>query len=284
MVLDAASLVRSVSTVASLPSIYDRLRTVISRPLSSARDIGGVVSEDPGLTARLLKLVNSAFFGFPGRIDTVSRAITIVGTHQLSDLTLATSVIKAFDSVPQDLVDMTSFWCHSLAVGVCARVIASQRREDNVERFFVAGMLHDIGLPIMYMKLPREMRQILERSKATGELLDTVEKAVLSYDHTDVGRFLLKGWNLPESLQEAVHFHHHPERAQHFPVEAAAIHLADLIATALDMGSGGEYWVPPLDVKAWDFLGLNINTIPAMWDEIQCQYEDVVKIMLGKGK
>lgn len=275
-------LVKSVSTLASLPSIYNRLSEVISHPLSSSRDIGGVVAEDPGLTARVLKLVNSAFYGFPKRIDTITRAITIVGTQQLCDLALATSVIKAFQTVPQDLVDMDSFWKHSLACGVCARTIAGLRREDNVERFFVAGMLHDIGLPILYMKQPEKSRFVLEHSKTSGELLQDVENSTFGFNHAEVGRCLLQAWHLPDSLQEAVHFHHNPAKASHFPIEATTVHVADIIATALEMGNSGEFWVQPLESNALDLLGIDLNQLPNLLEEIERQYNEVIKIMLTK--
>lgn len=283
MSLTPEDLVKSVATLASLPSIYNRLSEVIGHPLSSSRDIGGVVSEDPGLTARVLKLVNSAFYAFPTRVETITRAITIVGTQQLCDLALATSVIRAFQDVPQDLVDMDSFWKHSLACGVAARVIAGQRRENNVERFFVAGMLHDIGLPIMFMKAADKARLILEHSRTTGELLHVVEDKILGFTHADVGRQLLLGWNLPDSLQEAVRYHHNPARAAHFPVESAAVHVAEIIAVAFEMGNSGEYWVPPVESKAWDILGLDKDNLPRLFEEIERQYNDVIKIMLTKG-
>lgn len=282
MSLTPEDLVKSVATLASLPSIYNRLSEVISHPLSSSRDIGGVVSEDPGLTARVLKLVNSAFYAFPTRVDTITRAITIVGTQQLCDLALATSVIKAFQNVPQDLVDMDSFWKHSLACGVSARAIAGQRRENNVERFFVSGMLHDIGLPIMFMKISDKTRLILEHSRTTGELLHAIEDKMLGFTHADVGRQLLLGWNLPDSLQEAVHYHHNPGRASHYPIEAAAVHVADIIAGALELGGSGEYWVPPVEPKAWEILGLDRDNLPRLFEEIERQYNDVIKIMLTK--
>lgn len=282
MTLTPEQLVRSVSTIASLPSIYNRLSEVISHPLSSSKDIGGVVSEDPGLTARVLKLVNSAFYAFPTRVDTITRAITIVGTQQLCDLALATSVIKAFQNVPQDLVDMDSFWKHSLACGVAARAIAGLRRENNVERFFVAGMLHDIGLPILFMKAPEEARRLLEHSKTNGELLYAAEAKLFGFTHADVGNRLLMMWNLPDSLQEAVGFHHNPTRAPHFTVEAATVHVADIIACAFELGSSGEYWVPPVDPKAWDSLGLEMSSVSGLFEEIERQYNDVIKIMLAK--
>ena len=109
--------IEDITDIPSLPEIFIRVNEVVNNPRSSLEDVGKVISEDTGLTARLLKIVNSAFYGFPSHIETISRAVTIVGTQQLRDLALATSVIRLFSGIPHDLLDMESFWRHSVACG-----------------------------------------------------------------------------------------------------------------------------------------------------------------------
>jgi putative nucleotidyltransferase with HDIG domain len=275
----ASDLLKGVVSVASLPGIYLRLSAVVSDPRSSAADVGHVIAEDPGLTARLLRLVNSAMYGFPSKIETVSHAISIVGTAQLQDLALATSVIRLFASMPESLVTMESFWRHSIACGVTARVIASRRREANVERYFVAGLLHDIGRPIMYMQIPAEARQAVLHARETGEPLFQVEHALLGFDHAHVGQALLDLWKLPVSLRESVANHHYPDRSQRFPAETATVHVADLIANSLNLGSSGEPGVPPLDARAWDLLGLPATSIDDVLEEAERHYEAAVHVI-----
>jgi putative nucleotidyltransferase with HDIG domain len=275
----ASDLLKGAVNVASLPGVYLRLSAVVSDPRSSAVDIGAVIGEDPGLTARLLRLVNSAMYGFPSRIETVSHAISIVGTAQLQDLALATSVIRLFAQVPESLVSMESFWRHSVACGVTARAIAARRREPNVERYFVAGLLHDIGRPIMFMQVPQEARQAVLRSRETGEPLFRVEHALLGFDHAHVGYALLDLWKLPPSLREPVANHHFPDRSQRFPVETAIVHVADLVANALGLGSSGEPGVPPLDLRAWDAVGLPPGTIGDILEEAERHYEAAVGVI-----
>ena len=127
--------------IPSLPMIFTRIDEAVNNPRSSLADIGRIISEDSSLTARLLKIVNSAFYSFPSKIETISRAVTVVGTQQLRDLALATSVMKLFQGIPPDLINMEAFWKHSIACGVAARVLAAHKREANIERFFVAGIL-----------------------------------------------------------------------------------------------------------------------------------------------
>lgn len=276
-------LIRGVVQVGSVQPVYQRLSQVMNHPLSSSSDIGKVISEDPDLTGRLLRLVNSPIYGFPSRISTVSQAISIVGVNQLHDLAVGASFIRLFGSVPQDLVDMTTFWQHSVACGVAARILATHRRETNVERFFVAGLLHDIGRPIMYQKLPVESRQALERARDTGELLYRTESQVFGFHHAQVGAALLDRWKLPTLLQEAVAWHHQPRYAARYPVEAAVVHVADHLANAFQLGSSGEHLVPPLLPEAWDSLSLSPSIIPGALRQVELQFADAVTAVLGNG-
>jgi len=275
----ASDLLKGMHGLGSLPGIYLKLAEVVSDPRSSASDVGRIIAEDPGLTARLLKLVNSAMYNFPSRIETVSHAISIVGTAQLQDLALATSVIRLFANLPQGLVTMESFWRHSVACGVIARALASRRREANVERFFVAGLLHDIGRPVMYMQVPDQSRIVLTRSRETRSPLFRLEQETFGFDHTHVGHALLDLWKLPPSLREAVAQHHHPDRAQRFPVEAAVIHVADIMANALGLGSSGEAGIPPLVSSAWQLIGLPPAIVPDLLEECERHYEAAVRVI-----
>ncbi len=276
-------LISGVVQVGTVQPVYERLAQVMNHPLSSSSDIGKVISEDPDLTGRLLRLVNSPIYGFPSRISTVSQATSIVGMNQLHDLAVGASFIRLFASVPQDMVDMTSFWQHSVACAVAARILAVHRREPNVERFFVAGLLHDIGRPIMYQKLPAESRTALQRCRDTGELLHKVEPHVFGFTHGQVGSALLDRWKLPTLLQEAVAWHHQPRFAARFPVEAAVVHVADHLANAFQFGSSGERFVPPLLGEGWDGLGMSPTVIPSVLRQLEVQFADAVAAVLGTG-
>lgn len=274
-----SELVQGSVKLSSPPLIYNRLMEVINHPRGGAGDVANVVREDPALTARLLKIVNSAFFSFPQRIDTVSQAVTVVGTSQIRDLALATSVVEMFEDVPPDLVDMESFWRHSLACGSAARTLAGLRREGNVERFFVAGILHDLGKLVIYLKCPDEARKAMEEAAATNTLLHQAERNVLGFDHTQVGEALLDVWTMPMSLREAVHYHHNPRRASRYPVETAAVHVADVMANALEFGNAGERFVPPISPDAWDALGIDAALIPSSIEKMERNYRSAVQLI-----
>lgn len=277
----ADDLVRGAVEVGTVQGLYERLTKVIDHPLSSAADVGRVIAEDPGLTARLLRLVNSPIYGFPSRIDTVSQAISIVGMTQLRDLAIGTSFMSLFANVPSHLVDMQSFWRHSIACGLAARQLAAHRREANVERFFVAGLLHDIGRPVIFTKAPLDAASALLEARQTGQLLYDVEHRLFGFHHGAVGAALLDRWRLPRFLIEAAAWHHTPRLAGRFATDTSIIHLADVFANALALGSSGEHLVPTFEPEAWELVGFAPDALPGLLRQVEVQFGHAVNAILG---
>jgi putative nucleotidyltransferase with HDIG domain len=253
---DVAALVDRDVALASLPHIFTEINRVISDPRSSAIHVADVISKDPNLTVRLLRIVNSAFYGFPSKIDTISRAVTILGSKELSTLALGTSILEMFKDIPEDLVDMKSYWEHSIACGITARMIASYKNIVNTERLFVAGLLHDIGRLVTYKYLPHQAREMLLLAQRTNCLLRSAEMEVLGFDHGQIGAMLMQKWKLPVILEQAVAYHHQPMLSQR-RLEASIVHIADILINALMIGSSGEHFVPPLIPEVWTELGLS---------------------------
>jgi len=279
MYTDPKKLVMDVREVYSLPTIYYRINKAINDPRVSNSQIGDILSEDVGLSARILKLSNSAFYSFPSKIDTITSAISIIGTKQLRDLVLATSVIKIFEGISEDLVNINSFWSHCIGCGVVAKVIASINKESNVESFFVAGILHDIGSLLIYSKMPDKAVDVMEYSRNQKCTLHAAETHCLGFTHAQVGGHLLKQWKLPKNLIEGVYYHHKPTSARTFPVFANTIHIADIVATAMSLGDGGEYYVPDFDKKAWKQLGLKDDVFHEIVPKVDQQFEDIIKVL-----
>lgn len=274
-------IVRETHSLSSLPTVYYQLVEAIEEPTSSNRDIERILHSDSGLAARLLRIANSALYAFPSKIDTIGRAITVIGTAQLRELTLAASVIKMFDNISSELVDMQSFWTHSIACGICARALAGYRREPNTERLFVAGLLHDIGRVLMFSKIPQQAGDAMQRATDTGELLFKVEKELIGFDHAAVGYALLNQWKLPAPIVNAVRYHHRPA-LNNLNSDAAIVHLADIISNALQLGSSGGKYVPPLDSKAWEQIGLSPSILAPTIEQLTRQCDETVHSMLGQ--
>ncbi|NCC25314.1 MAG: HDOD domain-containing protein [Deltaproteobacteria bacterium] len=264
----------------SFPDIYFRIRKVLQSPLSSSADVAEVVSKDTSLSAKLLRLVNSPFYGFPARVDSIRRAVTIVGSNELATLALGISAIKTFTKIPAELVDMKSFWAHSIGCGVLASRLADEIGQSGLERYFVAGMLHDIGRLVLFRQMPCACMEALIFSRSDKIPLYDAEQKVMGFDHAVVGTLLFKEWNLPRSLSQVVRFHHTPMRCSE-PLEPALINLADVLAVALGYGSSGSIIIPELSEVTWKTLGIQTRDLVGIVDRAEVEIREIVDIFLG---
>jgi len=252
---DPALLVSGEVELATLPEVYARLIQAINAPDSTPRTIAAVVRHDPSLTAKLLRLVNSPLYGAAAPIDTISRAIAVVGQKELTTLVLGLAACNAFSDIAPELWDMRDFWGHAAACGVYAAALAEACPGTTPDRAFVGGLLHDIGQLVILRKLPAAAGRALLLARIEGLPLTEAETAVLGFDHAAVGRALLSSWHFPASLIDMVASHHQPSGRPE-QRETALIHVADILATALAWPAVGGPQVPPLSEAAWASLGL----------------------------
>ena len=223
----AAELVDDQIELFSLPEVCLRIQELADDPEADIREFGELVAQDPALTARLLKLVNSAYFGFPSRIDTVSRAIGLVGIEELRSLALASAAVEVFQDAGGRL-DMFSFWRHSIFCGLVARSLARDARVLHAERLFVLGVLHDLGRLLIFSRLPEAGAAVVEEAGHCLCDLPAAERGLLGFDHAEAGAELLARWGLPVVMQEAVHHHHRPAAATaSHGLEAALLEIAN---------------------------------------------------------
>ena len=273
---------QDIDNLVSLPSVGVRVNEMVNNPSSSATDIGKVISQDPALTARLLRIANSPTYGLSTQVDTVSRAVAVIGIKRIRDLVLATSTITAFDKIPNELVTMENFWRHSLYCGLAAHLLAEQRRIKNAETLFIAGLLHDIGQLVIFRKLPQEAKQALLLSiEGPDELaLHKSERQIMGFDHAQVGAELLRHWHFPELLIECVEFHHAPELAQKYPVETAIVHIANSIATLAEIDSVTEEDAVQTKPVAWRVTGLEKEVIEPTVRAAQAQFSTMQNLLI----
>ncbi len=280
MTLAARDLINDTVELASLPCVVMRAMELLNNPGTSASEVGEVITEDPALTIRLLKIVNSSFYGFPSHIDTIPRAITIIGTRELTDLILGSSAIRVFNRIPNQLVNMESFWAHSLYSGIVARILARYLRAPNTERCFVMGLLHDIGSLVLYRQQPENSRLALQLAADKSIPLSLAEREVLGFDHGEVGAELMQAWNLPDSFIEIARHHHEPSAAERYRLETASIHLADVISGMARGSEDSTDQIPMLEPGAWELTGLSTDIVGAIIDEANTQFEQARAAML----
>ena len=277
--IDPVHFVQQVVSLPALPVVVSEMMEIIRDPNSSARKMAEAIGRDVGLSAKIMKLVNSAFFGYPSQIDTLFRAVVVLGTNQLSTLATGIKMVTFFENIPTELVDMKSFLDHSITCGILSRMIGFYKSIQNTERLFLGGLLHDIGRLVLYSHFPVGAKAALVEAECNQGLLYKAEGAIFGCDHAEVGSLLMKRWKLPVSLEVAVRYHHEPQRCND-PLEASIVHLADVITNAVEKGSSGERFIPPLSKAAWEFIGLSARILPIVLEQMEIQREAVVHDLL----
>ncbi len=280
--VSAETVASRAATLVSLPTIYFQVERAINHPSSSSTDIANALRTDQGLSARLLRIANSAFYGFPQRVESVEQAIRIIGTRQLHDLVLATVVLTQFRGLDANLVTMTSFWQHSFACGIAARSLSILRPESNTERFFVSGLLHDIGSLVLYQEFPQRAAVALEAHARDHAALDEVERGIIGCDHGQVGAAIMTLWKLPELYREVAANHHNPMASKVPSLATAAVHIADLLVAALGLGGNGESGLPHFSSGAWDLLGLAPSDLGRVAEDLLSLLDETLRVFTEK--
>ncbi|WP_031433102.1 HDOD domain-containing protein [Methylomarinum vadi] len=227
-------LAEKVNSLFSLPDVALRINELLADTKSSNSDLEEVILHDPALTARLLKIVNSSYYGFPSKISTISRAITMLGTKELRNLVMATTVADSFTDIPEHLVDMNTFWYHSVTSAILARLLAKQRNHLDHERFFIAGLLHSIGKLVFFTEYPQQSALILSLKEQGADAMTAKEKETFGFTHTDLGAELLKQWKLPETIWRMVGSQLDPLHAEEGVEDACILHVAAVIADRIE--------------------------------------------------
>ncbi len=253
----------------SLPDVYLRLKAILDEPDYAMEEVAVVISHDPAMTLRLLRMVNSSLHGFGQQIDTVSRAITLLGSQQVHDIVLATSIAQAFKGIPKDVMDVGKFWRRSVYCAVTCRHLAIRCGFPNKERLFVAGLLCDIGHLIIYQTIPDVYWKTLQEIKHSDKTIVDVEQRLLGFDYTEVGALLMEQWNLSESLKETTKLHAQPGKAEQYPLETALVHIG-LLMTRASEGEGvfNEAGLT-VDLLAWERTGLTPEDCSDLYEDIE---------------
>lgn len=275
-------LVNNATQLISLPEISLRINELANDPDSTADDMAKLISQDPALVVRMLKIANSAYYGLSTEIETITRAVAVLGTNKIRDLVLSTSTSEAFDGIPNDLITMQDFWHHSLYCGLLAQILCKKSNKANPESIFIAGLLHDIGQLLMFNQLPEKSHEAILLLMEGTEELETyeAERHVFGFDHMQVGAELIKAWKLAPVLQECVEFHHEPQNAKKFPAEVALINIANAVAVMADFDSMSEEdEIPMIDPKSWEFTGLSKDDLPDAIKKAQKEIKEIESVL-----
>jgi putative nucleotidyltransferase with HDIG domain len=260
------SIKQKVRDIPSLPEVVTKVMELVQNPNSSAAQLSRIISHDPGLTSRVLRLVNSAYYGFPKQISSIQHAVMILGFTTMRGLVLSSSIFKIFTpkSGDQRLLDYRKFWKHSLISAICAKNINSYLRLMQDEDIFSSAILHDIG------KIILDQYDHENYTKAYSKVLNQIffdqvlnaEKEFCSVDHQETGFMIADGWNLPESISEVIRYHHNPLEAENNKVLTSVVYIANILSYCLI--DALEIKDEMFDSAVMDYLGVSIDDIYEM--------------------
>jgi len=267
----------------SLPDVYIRLREVMESDNASMADAAEVLSLDPALAARILRMANSAFYGFRAQVDTITRAANILGLQKIHDIALAASVSQAFEGMTNELMDLDTFWYRSVHCGFLAQAIAEGAAMRNTESLFVRGLLHDIGHLVLFSRYPKESRLALARSDDGLDARLYEEQQLIGVDAMQFAAELARVWQLPNSFIDSFQHLMRPEDvAGHLSREIAVLHIAVQFSTGIDSDLLIEDVVQRIRAPIWRIAELPPEVGAAALDASSMEMVDAMYHILAQ--
>lgn len=275
-VIDIDKMVKDTSVLITLPEIYLKIRALMDDPASCLDDFAMVTCTDQGLVASVLKIVNSAYYGFTGQINNLNRALNLIGIGQLHDLVLSISVINSTD-LPNDIEKLTVFWQRSIYCGVFSRLLAKKVKLQDADSLFVIGLLHNLGRLILFLKYPRESSQAIIRAQTENLSLTEIERSTFGFDYSQVGQALLSEWNLPQKFQLVTGQHTEPDNATEYLVETQIVHIAHMLATNKFPGADNyHYQIDRSLYKQLNIKDEDIHDLCTEADDISLEFKKLI--------
>jgi HD-like signal output (HDOD) protein len=259
--------VENISTVPTVPSVLKQLSTIIENPKISLNEISHFVSKDPALTTKILQMVNSALYGFPGRISSVNHAVMLLGLNVVKGLLLSVSV---FEIMHKAMIGLRE---HSIGVAIASKVIAQKKGLKEPEEVFVAGLLHDVGKVILILMYPDEYDKAVKESETSAIAIFETERNHFSETHAAVAGWLSEKWHFPKKLCDCLANHHRPQVSTLAPLETSIVHMADILVKARGIGFSGDNLVPELNPQAHEILNLTEADLREVLKELEDSVE-----------
>lgn len=266
----------------SLPDIYWRLKELLDSHNYALADVAQLIVYDPGLTTRILCIVNSAYFGFAANIETVNHAVSVLGVRQIEDLVLTTSIADALGDYQCEHLDVKQFWLGSVYRAIAGRNLAGACNLMDGERMFVAGLLSGIGHLVMYQSVPVLTQQAQRKARESGKSLHLVEREIIGFDHVQVAAVLMQNWKLPQALVTIIENHMQLDAQADYLLETSIVHLSALIGNAFSHNLQLDEVLVDADGLAWDISGLDIGQCETADAAVAEQLNGVVNMLFPK--
>ena len=263
-------IVDQITGLPTLPAVITKVTQLMQNPKVSASEVGQAISTDQALASKILKVVNSSFYGFPSRITTVTHAIVVLGFNAVKATALSASVFSSFGkSEKETSFNREAYWKHSIGVGAASKLLAKRLQMKEVEEAFLAGLMHDVGKVILDQFLHDSFDKVLKLQKLKNCLIIQAEKEILGgVSHAEIGAWLAKKWNLNEEYVHIIENHHNPSSASNFFKVTSIIHVANILIRAMDLGNSGDNLIPKVNPAAWKLMNLTPDILPQIFRDI----------------
>lgn len=273
---DIQQQLKEIRDLPTLPVVFVRIMKVLRNSNASVKDIARVVEADQAITMKILRLINSSFYGLSRRMDSVQQAIVLLGANTLKNVVISASVFKALGGNSQNKTfNREAFWQHSIGCGMIARFLGNQTGCGREEEAFISGVIHDIGKVVLDQYFPDRFQAVLDCLRGRQISFYQAETEALGFSHAQVGAALAKIWGLPPNLVDVIGRHHEFEASAKHARLVALIQISNMLARQYQVGSGGDDTLPNVDPLAWHSLSL---------DPVQIiKWDDQLKMEIAKG-
>lgn len=267
-------IVNKVEDIKVLPEIINKIISLTEDPDSTVHDMEKAILQDQVLTTKILRLANSAYYGYARKISTISQATVLLGFQAIKGIALASTVSKYLtDELKGYSLEKNELWSQSQTCAIISRFIAKNIKYSNPEEAYIAGLLRDIGKTILNQHMEKEYMEVLSKMEENNMSFLDAEKEVLGFGHTEIGAKVAEKWNLPKELVEAIGLHHTPELAKENPILVSIVHIADAMTMMMGVGLGLDglsYNLSPLAIE-------NLNLDELQFQDIISQVADLIK-------
>lgn len=282
--MNSIQFVKSLTDLPTLSAVANQINEAEKKESLNARSLSIIIEKDPSLSAKILKLANSAYYGLAKQVKTIERAVTVLGFNTIKNLALTVSIYKIFQSQQKNGFDIQGLWHHSLGCAVAAKNLALsvQHNETLGEQAFLGGILHDIGIIAFAHKLPAKMAEVTEAVTSLHSPLSEVEKDIIGFTHQKVGGLLAETWNFPDEYIAAIKYHHgnFPATMDEDPLVAMVVRtvfIGNQMSKVLKLGNSIEVSPEKIPVNVWNDLGVKRENLPAIRDKIIADYETLLQ-------
>lgn len=273
-IISIEDLVRKTTDLPTLPVAALKVIQESGSSTASAATVAQTLMTDQALSAKVLRLANSAFYGLPRQVKDLQEAVVVLGMRTVRNLAMVASTypwmtkpLSGYDLGPK------AMWTHSFGVAVGAQLVAKQAKIPNDDMVFTAGLLHDLGKVALSVWLDKKLAGVVTLAQTEGISFDAAERKVLGYDHTQVGAYLAEAWNLPSDFTSAIRYHHSPNECEPTSTVVDCVHMGDYLTMTMGFGLGGDGLQYPFCPEVLARLGLDESQLDSIVDSFVTSYE-----------